>query len=71
MPTDYAAVLDQAGHDLNLQLPPILQRLYAKYRFIRDLLTSGMATRAWAAFASLVRDAELLGCRDYCHFFLI
>lgn len=67
MPTDYAAVLDQAGHDLNLQLPPTLQRLYAKYRCIGDLLTNGMATRAWAAFASLIRDAELLGCKDYYH----
>ncbi len=34
-----------------------------KYHFVQDLLNDGLATRAWSAFASLIRDSELYGCR--------
>ncbi|OAL18441.1 hypothetical protein AYO22_10637 [Fonsecaea multimorphosa] len=51
----------QAGDDSTVELPPRLRPLYMKYRSVRDLLVAGRATQAWAAFPSLVRDAELLG----------
>ncbi|KIW69863.1 hypothetical protein, variant [Phialophora macrospora] len=63
----YPVVAGQTGLDLSSQLSPPLQRLYAKYCFVRDLLASGRSTQAWSAFGSLVRDAELFGLEEHAN----
>ncbi|RVX69566.1 hypothetical protein B0A52_06630 [Exophiala mesophila] len=43
------------------QLPKALRRLHSRYLSVKKLLDSGMAMQAWTTFASLVRDAEIMG----------
>ncbi|OAP64096.1 hypothetical protein AYL99_00068 [Fonsecaea erecta] len=57
---DYAHT-GELGDDSEVEFPPRLQPLYMKYRTVRELLVAGRAMQAWAAFPSLVRDAEILG----------
>ena len=62
--TALPAILELPKHDFDVQLRPALRRLFAKYYSIRDLLTAGLAMQAWSAFASLIRDAEMFGCKN-------
>ncbi|KIW88311.1 uncharacterized protein Z519_10878 [Cladophialophora bantiana CBS 173.52] len=55
------ARLNQSTSDSDFQFPSNLRPLYMKYKSVRDLLVAGRAMRAWAAFPSLVRDAEIIG----------
>lgn len=40
-----------------------LYTLYHKFLDAQQLLDAGMVAEAWSALASIVRDAELLGCK--------
>ncbi|KIW30771.1 uncharacterized protein PV07_02473 [Cladophialophora immunda] len=60
-PATDRALTSRPEDDPDVELPPRLLPLYKKYRSVRDLLSAGKATQAWAAFPGLVRDAEILG----------
>ncbi|OAL35360.1 hypothetical protein AYO20_05411 [Fonsecaea nubica] len=60
-PTTNQSQMAETDDALDIEIPARLEPLYMKYKAVRDLLDAGRATQAWAAFPSLVRDAEILG----------
>ena len=67
--TDSSSLLKSVGPrsfvtaDVDRELARPLRRLYLKYLSTRQLLEAGSVTQAWTVMPTLVREAELLGCK--------
>ncbi len=49
--------------DVDSQFSKALRQLYLKYLKTRKLLDEGLVAQAWIALASLVREAQIYGCK--------